>query len=71
MNPMLAMLSQAAQPNQNNAFAMIQQFAQFKKLMQGRNPQAIVENLLKTGEMSQSQFEQLKQQTQALTSILK
>ena len=70
MNPMLAMLSQAAQPNQNNAFAMIQQFAQFKKLMQGRNPQAIVENLLKTGQMSQEQYEQLKTQAEALMSIL-
>lgn len=70
MNPMLAMLSQAAQPNQNNAFAMIQQFAQFKKLMQGRNPQAIVEHLLKTGQMSQEQYEQLKTQAEALMSIL-
>lgn len=71
MNPMLAMLSQAAQSNQNNAFAMIQQFAQFKQQMHGKNPQAIVEGMLKTGQMSQSQFEQLKQQAQALASILK
>ena len=69
------MLNQSAQTmspqNLNNPMLMLQQFAEFKKTMAGKNPQAIVENLLKTGQMSNQQFEQLKQQAQTLTSILR
>lgn len=71
-NPILKMLSQtngAAMPS--NPLAMLGQFAEFKKQMQGKNPQAIVQGLLSSGKMSQQQFEQLKQQAQDLQSILK
>lgn len=73
---MLQMLNQAmkpqqAQPQANNPMAMIQQFAQFKKQMAGKNPEAMVNELIKSGKMSQQQFEDLKQQAQALQSILK
>lgn len=50
---------------------MMQQFAQFKRMMQGRNPQQMVQNLLSSGQMSQAQFEQLKQQANELQSILR
>ena len=50
---------------------MAQQFAQFKRMMQGRNPQQMVQNLLSSGQMSQSQFEQLKQQASELQKILR
>ena len=50
---------------------MAQQFAQFKRIMQGRNPQQMVQNLLSSGQMSQAQFEQLKQQANELQKILR
>jgi hypothetical protein len=55
----------------NNPLQMIQQFAEFKNQMQGKNPQAMVQELLKSGKMSPQQFEQLKQQAQSLQMFLK
>lgn len=77
-NPMLDMLSRGG-PKQfagpGNMFGgpmqMMQQFAQFKRMMQGRNPQQMVQNLLSSGQMSQTQFEQLKQQANELQKILR
>ena len=77
-NPILDMLSRGAQ----NHFAgsvntpggpmqMMQQFAQFRRMMQGRNPQQMVQNLLSSGQMTQAQFEQLKQQASELQKILR
>ena len=50
---------------------MMQQFAQFRRMMQGRNPQQMVQKLLQSGQMSQAQFEQLKQQASELQKILR
>ena len=77
-NPMLDMLSRGS-PQQfagagnmsGGPMQMAQQFAQFKRMMQGRNPQQMVQNLLSSGQMSQSQFEQLKQQANELQRILR
>nr|DAI82405.1 MAG TPA: hypothetical protein [Caudoviricetes sp.] len=69
-NPILNALQNQTQMA-NNPFAMIQQFSEFKKSMQGKNPQAMVQELLNSGKMSPEQFEQLKQQAQSLQSILK
>ena len=77
-NPMLDMLSRSA-PNQfagsgnmpGGPMQMMQQFAQFRRMMQGRNPQQMVQNLLQSGQMSQAQFEQLKQQANELQNILR
>ena len=77
-NPMLDMLSQGA-PRQfagsgnmsGGPVQMMQQFAQFRRMMQGRNPQQMVQNLLSSGQMSQAQFEQLKQQANELQKILR
>lgn len=77
-NPMLDMLSRGAQKQfagSGNMFGgpmqMMQQFAQFRRMMQGRNPQQMVQNLLSSGQMSQAQFEQLKQQAIELQKILR
>lgn len=56
------------QQSQNN---IIQQFAEFRKQLGNQNPQMIVNNLLSNGKMTQSQFEQLKQQASLLQNILK
>lgn len=77
-NPMLDMLSRGA-PEQfagpgkmpGGPMQMMQQFAQFRRMMQGRNPQQMVQNLLQSGQMSQAQFEQLKQQASELQKILR
>lgn len=58
------------QPQMNNPMQMIRQFAEFKRQMQGRDPQAIVEDLLKSGKMSAEQFEALKKEVSTLQSIL-
>lgn len=72
-NPILQAMQSTVNPTMLNSgpAQMIQQFAEFKKQMQGKNPQAIVQELLNSGRMSQAQFEQLKQQAQSLQNILK
>ena len=58
--------------NRNSASPnMIQQFADFKKQMEGKDPEAIVKQLLAEGKMSQQQFENLKKQATSLMSILR
>ena len=77
-NPMLDMLSRGA-PQQfagtgnmpRGPMQMMQQFAQFRRMMQGRNPQQMVQNLLSSGQMTQEQFEQLKQQANDLIKTLR
>lgn len=77
-NPMLDMLSRGALKQFAGAgnmsggpMQMMQQFAQFRRMMQGRNPQQMVQNLLSSGQMTQAQFEQLKQQANELQNILR
>ena len=77
-NPMLDMLSRGAQNHfagsgkmSGGPMQMMQQFAQFRRMMQGRNPQQMVQNLLSSGQMSHAQFEQLKQQASELQKILR
>ena len=77
-NPMLNMLSSGAQDHfagsgnmPGGPMQMMQQFAQFRRMMQGRNPQQMVQNLLQSGQMTQTQFEQLKQQASELQKILR
>ena len=77
-NPMLDMLSRGA-PEQfagagnmsGGPMQMMQQFSQFRRMMQGRNPQQMVQNLLSSGQMTQEQFEQLKQQANDLIKTLR
>ena len=76
-NPMLDMLSRGAPKqfagngNMSGPMQMMQQFAQFRRMMQGRNPQQMVQNLLSSGQMTQAQFEQLKQQASELIKTIR
>lgn len=54
-----------------NPMQMMQKFSQFKRLMQGRNPQAMVQQLLDSGQMSQQQFAQLKSMASSMRDILR
>ena len=73
MNPILQMLGQAksAPMTANDPMQMMQQFAQFKNQMRGKDPQAMVMELLSSGKMTQQQFEQLKQQAKMLQNFLR
>jgi len=53
--------------NQN----LIQQFADFKKKMEGKDVEAIVKQLVKDGKMTNEQFERYKAQAQSLMTILR
>ena len=44
---------------------------QFAKEMQGKNPEAMIQELLTTGQMSQQQFQELKKKAIDLEAILK
>ena len=82
---MMARLSQSVQtaakmqPNSaaaqggmmGNPMQMIRQFAEFKKLLGGRNPQQMVQKLLSTNQMTGQQFEQLQAMAKELQGILK
>ena len=79
-NPMLDQLTVGSKkrfdgggniPGGNGMMQMVQQFSQFKRMMQGRNPHQMVQNLLQSGQMSQAQFDQLKQQANALQNLLR
>ena len=77
-NPMLDMLSRGTQNHfagsgkmSGGPMQMMQQFAQFRRMMQGRNPQQMVQNLLSSGQMTQAQFEQLKQQASELIKTIR
>ena len=64
LNPILSQL------NNNNPVQMLQKFAEFKRSMQGKDPEAMVNELLKSGKMSQAQFEQLKAQAESFMKLL-
>lgn len=50
---------------------LIHRFAEFKRQMAGRDPEAMVRQMLAEGRMSQQQFEKLKSQAQSLMTILR
>ena len=50
---------------------LIQRFLQFKREMAGKDPEAIVRQMLADGRMSPQQFEKLKAQAQSLVGILR
>lgn len=55
----------------NPMFDMIKQFEEFKKQFGNSDPQAIVQNLLKTGKMSQEQYQQLSEMATQFQSLLR
>ena len=54
----------------NNFVSTLQQFNQFKQYMADKDPEAIVNELLRTGRMTPQQYEQLKQQAQTVMQFL-
>ena len=82
---MLALLNRGAQPSRApmqtpnkaanaksmNPMQMIREFGKFKKAMQGRNPQQILNRLIESGEMTPEQLEEYKSMAQDLLDFLK
>ena len=50
---------------------ILQQFAQFKRQMAGKDPKAIIDQLLAEGKMTPQQLETLKKQAATYMSILR
>lgn len=65
MNPLFNILG-GGNAQQNN---MIQQFGQFMRMMQGRDPQAEVNALLQSGRINQQQLNQIQQQAQQMQHL--
>lgn len=57
--------------NNNGPGNMLQQFQQFKKQMQGVNPQEEVQKLLQSGKISQAQLDKAQQMAQQMQRLLK
>ena len=57
--------------NNNGPGNMLQQFQQFKKQMQGVNPQEEVQKLLQSGKISQAQLDKAQQMAQQMQELFK
>ena len=55
----------------NNPLQMLSEFKRFASMTNPQNAKAEVERLLQSGQMSQQQFEQLKQQAESFAKFLK
>ena len=51
--------------------SMLQQFADFKKKMEGKDCETIVKQMLKDGQMTQQQFDTFRKQAESLMAILR
>lgn len=58
-------------PQASGPMGMLEEFNKFKASMQGKDPQAMVQELIRTGRMSQQQFNQLAQMASQLQGIFK
>ena len=67
-NPLFNLLGEK---NNNGPGNMLQQFQQFKKQMQGVNPQEEVQKLLQSGKISQEQLNKAQQMAQQMQRLLK
>ena len=67
-NPLFNLLNGGRNNGPGN---MIQQFQQFKKQMQGVNPQEEVQKLLQSGKISQSQLDKAQQMAQQMQGLFK
>ena len=57
--------------NNNGPGNMLQQFQQFKKQMQGVDPQEEVQKLLQSGKISQEQLNKAQQMAQQMQGLFK
>ena len=69
-NPMIQMLQQNAK-SPNNPLVMLEEFRKFAAGMTPQRAKEQVEEMLKSGKMSQEQFQQLQQKAKEFMQFLK
>lgn len=75
-NPLLGMMGNMMMGGMggnggNNPLQMLQQFNKFKQSMQGKDPNAMLNEMLNSGQVSQEQVNQAKQMAEQFSSFLK
>ena len=71
MNPLLSMLNSQKKVNYTPTGNMLSDFAAFKQSMQGKDLEAIVNDLRASGRMSEQQYQSLLQSAKSLMNVLK
>ena len=57
--------------NSNNFQNTMEQIAKFKKMMQGKNPKEVVNNMISSGQINNTQLQQAEQMAKQFMSIMK
>ena len=57
--------------NVNNPMQLISQFNQFKQSMQDKDPQAVLNNLIQSGQVSKAQVDQATQMANMFRGLLR
>ena len=70
MNPLIGMLAKQTVGNMPQ-MKMIQQFNEFRQQMQGKDPKAIIDDMLKSGKINGQQLEQAKQMAMQMQQMFK
>ena len=63
MNPFFNAMGGNKQPN------MMQQFPQFMNQMKGKNPNAVIQDMMQSGKITQDQYNQARQQAQQMQGM--
>lgn len=63
MNPFFGVMGGGGRPN------MMQQFQQFMQQMKGKDPNAIINEMVSSGKISQEQLNHVQQQAQQMTGM--
>lgn len=66
-NPILEQM----QGNQVRNNDILKKFEEFKRQISGSNPNEILNNLLKSGKMTNEQYNQLRQQAEGISKLFK
>lgn len=69
-NPLASLFGQKAAQNNSNIFGLMGQFQQFKNSFKG-NPEQVVQELRRSGKMSEEQFQQLSAMANQLQAFMK
>lgn len=62
-NPFFGIMGGGGRPN------MMHQFQQFMSQMQGKDPNAIINEMVQSGKLSQDQLNQVQQQAQQMSGV--
>ena len=69
-NPLIGMMAKQAVGNMPQA-QMLQKFAEFRRAMAGRDPQQMIDEMLRTGRINAQQLEQAKAMAAHMRSMFK